>query len=175
MTPRSTLGDVVTGKRTGLVMVDEKTPLRRAVQLMNEVRSGAVLVTDRSALVGIVTERDVLRRIVARQGMDLSLPLTSVMTSPVQCAPASMIAEDAIRLMSRRYHRHLAVLEGGVPVGIVSIGDLMNVVTRELEQRVIDLSTFISGPAATVEFPSAALAARALPSRDDTANFVTHR
>ena len=175
MTARVTLGDVVAGKRDRLVMIDAGTSTRRAVQLMNEVRSGALLTTDRGRLVGIVTERDVLRRIVARDEVDLSMPLASVMTSPVHCAPADMSVDDALRLMSNREHRHLAVLDEGTPIGIVSIGDLMNLATRELEQWVIELSTFISGPAATVELPTAPLSQRPLPNPDEPANTVTYR
>jgi CBS domain-containing protein len=67
---------------------------------------------------------------------------------------------EAMRLMSAQRQHHLAVVESGVPVGIVSLGDLMSLATRELEQSVIDLSAFISGPAASVELPSTAFGSR---------------
>jgi signal-transduction protein with cAMP-binding, CBS, and nucleotidyltransferase domain len=157
---RYSLGDIVATGCARTLTLDAQTSVRRAVQLMNYERAGVVLVTSRNRLVGIVTERDVLRRIVDREGLDLGTPLAEVMTSPVHCAPQHITADDAIRLLSELDHRHLVVVENGIPIGVVSIGDLMSVATRELEQSVIDLATFISGPAATVDLPSKVFGSR---------------
>ena len=151
------LRDLVSNKPHGLAMIDARTPLRRAIHVLNEVRTGAVLVAERGRMVGIVTERYVLRAVVACDPVDLTAPLSAVMTAPVCCAPANTSADDAMRMMATREHRHLVVVDAGKPIGILSIGDLMGTATRELERWVVDLSTFISGPAASVELPSSEL------------------
>jgi IMP dehydrogenase len=151
---RHAIGEIVARRRVRPLTLDASAPVRRAVRLMNSARIGVVLVTSQGKLVGIVTERDVLRRIVDGDVVDLAMPLDEVMSSPVQCAPRHMPADEAMRLLSESDHRHLAVVDEGVPLGVVSVGDLMNEVTRDLERSVVDLSTFISGPAATVELPT---------------------
>ncbi len=97
-----------------------------ATQIMNEHGIGALLVMDdRDCLVGIFTERDVLRRVVAVELMPSAVPVGEVMTTEVACCSPETSVDDA-RSIFRQYRiRHLPVINAdGDVVGLISIGDL---------------------------------------------------
>lgn len=97
-----------------------------ATQLMNEHGIGALLVIDSDEnLVGIFTERDVLRRVVAIELPPSSVLVGDVMTAEIACCTPETKIDDA-RSIFRQYRiRHLPVLsDSGDVVGLISIGDL---------------------------------------------------
>jgi CBS domain-containing protein len=83
-----------------------------------------VLVMDGQKLVGIFTERDVMGRIVGAQRDPVTTLVSEVMTVEVRTIEPTSTAEDALRLMSDRRHRHLPVVEDRKVLGLVSIGDV---------------------------------------------------
>lgn len=96
-----------------------------ATQRMNEHGIGALLVVDEGRLVGIFTERDVLRRIVAVEVAPASVRVSEVMTSQVACCTPETSVDDARNIFRQRRIRHLPVVEeGGDVLGLISIGDL---------------------------------------------------
>ena len=95
-----------------------------AAQLMNDRHIGSVLVIDNDRLVGIFTERDVLRRIVADQRDPASTPLSEVMTSPVACGAPHTTLNELRTVMRRRKIRHIPIVKGRRVLGMISIGDL---------------------------------------------------
>ena len=95
-----------------------------AVAEMNRHRVGSVLVIDDGRLVGIFTERDVLRRIVGA-GVDPKQTLvTDVMTAGVITISPEATVEDTMRLFTEKRLRHLPVVDNGQLVGTISIGDI---------------------------------------------------
>jgi CBS domain-containing protein len=96
-----------------------------AVAFLAEHGIGAIPVVDDGAVVGIFSERDVIR-LIAREGTEaLAQPLSAAMTA----SPVTVRRDDAViaalSLMTRRRIRHLPVVEDGALVGFVSIGDLV--------------------------------------------------
>ena len=103
-----------------------------AAQLMDRSNVSAVLVVDSDRLVGIVTERDLSRRIVALDRLASEVRLASIMTAdPKAVAPQDSIA-SALECMHTLGVRHLPVLEGDQVVGVVSIRDLQSSVSRRV-------------------------------------------
>jgi CBS domain-containing protein len=92
-----------------------------AVALMRQFQIGCVLVCRGDALVGIFTERDLMRRVLA-DGRPLSVPVGEVMTpDPASVRPKEPIGA-AVRLMQRGGYRHLPVVdEAGRPLGVLSV------------------------------------------------------
>ena len=100
------------------------TTVAEAVAEMNGHRVGSVLVMDGGRLVGIFTERDVLRRIVGA-GMDPKRTLVSdVMTTGVITISPEATVEETMVLFTEKRCRHLPVLDAGRLVGTISIGDI---------------------------------------------------
>ncbi|WP_199554341.1 CBS domain-containing protein [Sandaracinobacteroides hominis] len=107
-------------------------------------RIGAVLVIDSDSVVGVVSERDVIRGLGGHQGEVLNLTARDIMTAPViTISPQDSIA-DAMELMTDRRIRHLPVVDSGVLVGLVSIGDLVKRRIEEAEQEALALKDYIA-------------------------------
>ena len=117
-------------QKSKLVSVGPSTSVQDTVQVMNNENIGAVLVLDGQKHLGIFTERDVMVRVVGAGRDPSKTRVSEVMTTPVRSVELTSKVDDALRLMSDRHHRHLAVLENGQLRGVVSIGDLTRRVIR---------------------------------------------
>ncbi|MGW0911312.1 CBS domain-containing protein [Streptomyces sp. NPDC002784] len=113
--------DVMTA---GVVAVRPDASLAEAAQLMRDQDIGDVLVADGQRIVGMLTDRDITVRAVA-EGVDpLTASVRSVCTpDPLVVAPQDPVTA-AVALMRRHAVRRLPVVEDGLPVGVVSLGDL---------------------------------------------------
>jgi CBS domain-containing protein len=106
---------------SGLVCLEPARSVAEAVVLMRRHRVGCVLVCRRSRLVGIFTERDLMRRVLA-PGRSLQMPLSACMTAkPVVVEPGESIG-TAIRRMEEGGYRHLPVIDSsGQAIGVLSV------------------------------------------------------
>jgi CBS domain-containing protein len=96
-----------------------------ATRLMNDERIGAVLVMHGGRVVGMFTERDVLRRVVAEMRRPEETLVAEVMTEEVLCCDVETPIDEVGEIMRRQRVRHLPVVDGdGLVVGLVSIGDV---------------------------------------------------
>ncbi|MBL6599230.1 MAG: CBS domain-containing protein [Alphaproteobacteria bacterium] len=115
-----------------------------AVTLMRDRRIGAILVTNDQALVGIITERDIVFRVVAATRDPETTRIAEVMTTdPDVVAPGADVMTALERMQSGGY-RHLPVVDGGALVGIVSIRDIYASVRAELEEAVIERDAYLT-------------------------------
>ncbi len=119
--------------------VGPESTVIEAVTLMESRRVGAVAVLAKERLVGVFTERDVMRRVVLA-GLDpAKTPVRAVMTAEPISARADMSEGDALRTMLERHFRHLPVLDESQRVaGMLSIRNL-------LQHRVDDLTERLDG------------------------------
>ncbi len=116
-----TVSDVMT---TNLVTCPTTASIADVARLMRDRDIGDVLVTDHGELRGIVTDRDIVVRCVAN-GDDLSRALlTSACTTDLTTVTPDTPIDSAAQIMGDRALRRLPVVDAGIPVGIVSIGDL---------------------------------------------------
>ncbi len=111
-----------------IVTVDKQSTVMQVAEIMASKNVGSVLVVDKGngEFVGIVTERDIIRKVVAK-GLDGSSYLVKgVMSSPLVAIESAKTIFEAGDLMDQKKVRHLAVTEGGEVIGVVSIRDLIN-------------------------------------------------
>jgi CBS domain-containing protein len=121
-----TIRDLLAAKtRRGVVSAPPAASVRDATVLMNEHGIGSLLIVDGGRIVGMFTERDVLRRVVAECRSPDATPVSAVMTTDViSCAPDTDV-EEVADLMRRQRVRHVPVVDAdGEVVGLVSIGDV---------------------------------------------------
>jgi signal-transduction protein with cAMP-binding, CBS, and nucleotidyltransferase domain len=107
-----------------------------AVRLMNRKAIGAVLVIDGKGLAGILTERDVMQKIVAAGRNSTITAVHEVMTPNPQTVGTGESVALALDLMARGGFRHLPVISGKTVCGLLSIRDLNKWLTRELKTQV---------------------------------------
>ena len=115
------------------------------VATLSSYNVGAMPVVDGGRLVGIVSERDVVRRLHSGGASLLNGRVADIMTSDVTtCAPGDLVV-DLARVMTAGRFRHLPVVEDGELVGIVSIGDLVKARIDGLEAEREQLQSYIAG------------------------------
>jgi CBS domain-containing protein len=106
--------------------------LAAAANKMWEQQTGSLLVLDAEELVGIITERDVLKAVAT--GTPLDTPVSEVMSKGLITVEPSTSLREAAGIMTDKWIRHLPVLEGGKLVGIVSQRDLAGVLAGALNE-----------------------------------------
>lgn len=109
-----------------------------------EKRIGAVPVMRGTTVVGIFSERDVIRCIAEHGPVSVDLKVSAVMTSPAVTVEPDSGVMDALALMTRRRFRHLPVVESGALVGFISIGDLVKYRIDRVEAEAAALRDYIS-------------------------------
>ena len=117
-----------------------------AVEKMCHHHIGALLVRDDDdAILGIVSERDVMKRVVLRR-LDASVtPVAAIMTVDVAYVDLDAPPEEAMAIMTQRRCRHLPVFSAGRLVGIVSIGDLVRWGSRTQAYEIQSLRDYVTG------------------------------
>ncbi len=126
--------------------LSEQSTVREAAKQMADNDIAAIVVTDDDGkLLGIVTERDMTRRIIAKDLDANTVTVGEIMTrNPDTLAPGDS-ALDALELMRTRKYRHLPVVDDGSVVGMVSIRDLYAAVKTALEQDIRETEAFVFG------------------------------
>lgn len=120
--------------------------IRHAVEVLRDRRIGALVVTDTAgALVGILSERDIVRKLADTPGQTLPQLVSDVMTKKVEtCAPNDPLI-SVLRKMTAGRFRHLPCLDGQKLLGMVTIGDVINFRLTELEHETLQLKQLIVG------------------------------
>jgi CBS domain-containing protein len=123
--------------------VPPEAPVLEAIRLMAEHSVGALLVMEGEQLVGVVSERDYARKIILKGRSSNETPVRQIMSAPVLTVHADQSVHDCMRIMSEKRIRHLPVVDAGVVVGVLSIGDLVRAVLEEQQQTIADLEQYI--------------------------------
>jgi CBS domain-containing protein len=139
------VADVLRSKGSEVATVPPKVSVTGLLEDLARYNVGALVVVDeKGTLVGIVSERDVVRRLNERGAELLSVPVSEIMTSPVvTCEPGDAI-DSLAETMTERRMRHMPVLEDGRLVGIVSIGDIVKSRIEQLESDREQLESYIA-------------------------------
>jgi CBS domain-containing protein len=137
---------ILSRKGTDVISIGPDATVLDAAQLMNDHHIGSLVVLVDGQVAGIVTERDVMRRVVAAQRDPATMTVREAMTTPVACANPRTTSDELRAVMRDKRIRHVPVEENGIVVGLVSIGDL-NRVEQEVQDRTIRfLEQFMSVP-----------------------------
>jgi CBS domain-containing protein len=118
--------------------VDAGAPVVEAARAMREGDVGDVIVTQGGQVTGIVTDRDIVVRAIAEGRAPDSTPVSEVATSDVRALEPTQSVDEAVQAMREHDIRRLPVVDGGRPVGIVSLGDLA--VERDPDSALADIS-----------------------------------
>lgn len=126
--------------------VAPQAPVADVVQTLATNRIGAVLVVSGSGeLMGILSERDIVRSLAENGAGTLDRTAADLMTRDVTTASPRTTVAEAMELMTSGRFRHVPVLEDGHLVGLVSIGDVVKAKIADAEQEVDSLRSYVAG------------------------------
>ena len=141
----ATVQKILDHKGAAVVTCAPTATVLDSARLMNQHGIGGVVVVDAGKVVGIFTERDVLRRVVAAQQDPATTRLLDVMTTPViSCEPGTQVDECRAIVTARRV-RHLPVVQDGKLVGVITSGDILAHQLREQQEALDYLNSWASG------------------------------
>ncbi len=142
----TTVAAILTHKGHHVVTVAPTARIAEVAELLSEKRIGAVLVQDRvEQLLGIVSERDIVRSLAANGARTLEMTAGQLMTRALRTATPGTSIADAMREMTVGRFRHMPVLDRGELIGVISIGDVVKARIMEQEHEVESLKTYVSG------------------------------
>lgn len=135
--PRRSIRDIIAQR--DILLMSQNTTVSHAAGLMAEQDYGAVLVEHDGRFVGIFTERDALRRVLAAGRDPEKTALHEVMTrNPVTVHPDRPLV-TALHLMHQHGFRHVPVVDDGWPIGVVSVRDALGVELSQFEEELRSL------------------------------------
>ncbi len=138
------IADVLRNKGSAVATISPDTKVTELLAGMAQHNIGAMVVMSSEGLLGIVSERDVVRRLNERGAALLDLPVAEIMTTVVAtCAPGDAV-DSLSALMTENRVRHVPVIANGQLAGIVSIGDVVKTRMDELNAEREQLETYIT-------------------------------
>ena len=139
------VSDILRNKGARIVSAKADDPVAEAIALLCSNRIGAVLVLDHQEnIVGIFSERDIVRSVHRHGKALLDKPVGELMTSPViTCSPGDPVASIEGMMTANRF-RHVPVVDGGRLVGMISIGDVVKHRIEEAQAEVDALRRYIA-------------------------------
>ncbi|MCH2096284.1 MAG: CBS domain-containing protein [Rhodobacteraceae bacterium] len=142
----ASVSNIIDTKGAEVFSITPGETLGRAVEALRDHRIGALIVTDASGtLAGILSERDIVRKLADTPGQTLPQQVGEVMTTKVQtCTPDESLVSVLKRMTSGRF-RHMPVVKDGNLVGMVTIGDVINHRLVQLEHEALQLKQLIVG------------------------------
>ena len=106
---------------------------------------GALVVMEGTDLVGVISERDYARKVILKDRSSREMQVHEIMSSPVVSVSLKTTIEECMHRMTDKRYRHLAVVEDGRVVGMISIGDLVNRIISAQDFTITQLQDYISG------------------------------
>ena len=142
----ATVRKLIAHKGEAIYRIRPEDTLGAAVEILRDRRIGALVVTDEAgSLIGILSERDIVRKLAETPGRTLPRKVGEVMTRSVEVCALDETLESVLRRMTRHRFRHMPVVENDALRGMVTIGDVVNFRLKELEHETLQLKQMIVG------------------------------
>jgi signal-transduction protein with cAMP-binding, CBS, and nucleotidyltransferase domain len=116
--------------REKFITVDRETDAQTAARIMRDRSIGSLFVTTGKEIIGILTDTDMVRRVVAAGADTQKTTVEQVMSAPILTIEESKTLLDANDLMAKTHIRHLGVTQDGKLVGLISVRDLVLFLTN---------------------------------------------
>lgn len=146
MNIHGTVRDILQHKGGTVWTTTPETTVYDAIRLMGEHNIGALVVLEEGKVAGLLSERDYSRKIVLQGRTSRDTRVGEILTRPILTVTPADPIEACMQLMTRRRVRHLPVVDdSGLPIGLVSIGDLVGWVIQSQHHTIRQLEGFING------------------------------
>ena len=131
-----TVEEILMIKGPDVIVTTSSSTVLEAAKMMAEANVGSIIIRDGEEVVGIFTERDLLRRVTAHQKDPCSLLVADVMSSPVKSCRLDDDLQQCAKIFADSYIRHLAVIEEGSLVGLIGLRDVLTVQLRSSKEEI---------------------------------------
>lgn len=139
------LTQIIAERKSPVITIKPDEKVSAAVKVMAEKNIGAVLVVDKGNLVGILSERDMVRKLLSSGKNPDDTPVSTIMTPHPYCANPDKSIEACIAIMSEHRFRHLPVLDkDNKLLGMVSMGDLVRELIMDQEFKIEQFERYVS-------------------------------
>ena len=131
-----------------LITVNENDQLLEAIKKLAKNSIGAIpVINSNKKLTGIISERDIVKEIAKNEDLDYSILFVhQLMTKKVICCESDVLSDKLMELMTKNKVRHIPIVDNNNhPIGIVSIGDVVNRLIEKIEYENKMLKDFVSG------------------------------
>lgn len=137
--------NLLDSKGHDVLTVSPQTSVHDAIEKMEDISAGTAVVMDGDKLVGIISERDVFRKVVLEDKKLDKVTVQDIMSTELTTVTPDTALDDCMELITQKRIRHLPVLSDGSLCGIVSIGDIVKYLVYEKDFKIKNLETYISG------------------------------
>ncbi len=142
---KTPLSLLLADKESKIHAISSQKTVFDAAMKMNHLGIGALLVIDDEQLVGIVSERDIIRKLIGQKHDLAVVHVADIMTKKLVTVPPTTTVQEAMRIITDRRFRHLPVIDNGKLIGLISIGDLTRWVMLAQEREIDALTGYIHG------------------------------
>jgi CBS domain-containing protein len=139
-----TVNNIIQNNFKSIFSVSPETSVLDALQVMMDKNISALLVMDGTKLKGIFTERDYARKIILVGKSSKATKIKEVMSEKLVTIELGTSLDHCMQIMTERRIRHLPIIENGLVIGIISIGDLVKFVIEDQQQTIEQLQNYIS-------------------------------
>jgi len=139
------LSEIIQENKGRICKIDPESTIEEAARLMKEERVGALLVMNEEWVIGVLTERDIVYRVLAVGSDITTTQVHEVMSKDVVVVKPTLTVRDAMQVVSEKRFRHLPVVSHGQLIGVVSSGDLTRRIVAEKEGVIHTLYDYIYG------------------------------
>ncbi len=139
------VANLLDSKGSDVLTVDPDATIREAIEKMAEISAGTALIMESGAVIGIISERDVMRKVLLKGKRLHEVRVHEIMTTDLTTITPETSLEDCMKLITDKRIRHLPVLRDGNLCGIISIGDVVKYLIVEKDFKIKNLETYISG------------------------------
>lgn len=139
------VSNLLDSKGTEVLTATADQPVGEVIEKMEDVSAGTSVVVDGGSVVGILSERDIIRKVVLKGMSVCDVRVGDIMTSDLVSVGPGTGLDECMKLMTDKRIRHLPVLDEGRLCGIISIGDVVKYLVVEKDFKIKNLETYISG------------------------------
>ena len=132
-------------KGSGVYSIGPDATVYEALEALEERNVGALLVIAGDDLVGLLSERDYVRKVKLKGHSSTDLKVSEIMSTPVVTVTPTATVDECMRAMTNKRCRHLPVVDEGKVVGVLSIGDLVNWIMTVQDVTIHQLEDYICG------------------------------
>jgi len=140
----NTVNDILKNKGHDVWTITIDSSIYSAIELMAEKKVGALLVLEKSKIVGVISETDYTRKVILKGLSSKTTPVHEIMTTDVEFTHPQQNINECMVMMTEKRIRHLPVIDGDKLLGIISIGDLVKTIIDEQRYTIDQLESYIA-------------------------------